>query len=333
MPGGAPEPDGPFLIKHGWDLPTPAFVRDHVEEMERLPFDGLTVSLRGLSERVQRQEAVPEREFRSVLAPLRSTRFTTLRHNFAMVYATPSGSFFDDYSVPTGNFARVAAAARAAGLAGIAYDNEEYFGATARHPENCAGRSVARCRDQARLRGKQVMDAMRATWPDVRVMVFLGPWVSEPRTADVLGPAMAYNDVAWANQVMGSFVVGMVESTVGTQAKVVDAGELYTVRSRSQFARFRSWQKHGMARSSELIPERLRPEWPRVVSAGAMVYDQPWIDVGMDEATWGTTIDNALASVDDYVLLYTERYDWWGTGWPDERVPHGWVEATRQARR
>ena len=331
-PGPAAKPDGPFLIKHGWDAPSPRFVHDHVEEMERLPFDGTIISLGALSKRVQRQQPMDVGETTSALAPLRTTRFTRLRHNFALVYATPAGSFFDDYSVPASNFANLAAAAREADLEGIAYDNEEYFGPTARYPENCSGSSVARCRDQARLRGKQVMDAMRLAWPDIRVIVFLGAWVSEPRTADVLGPAMNFNDVASANQVMGSFIVGMVESTVGTRARVIDAGQLYTVRSRRQFARFRSWQKEGMARSSDLIPDSLQSQWSSTVSAGAMVYDQPWIDVGMDETVWGSTIDNALKSVDDYVMVYTERYDWWGTGWPTTRVPVGWVEATRQAR-
>ena len=330
--GGPPvATPGPLLIKHGWDIPSPVFVRDHAAAMDRLPFDGLTITLPDLSHQVQRQTPVDRGRFEASLAPLDSARLVSLTHNFAMAYAAPAGSFFDDYSVPVENFANLAAAARGAGLEGIAYDNEEYFGPAARYPENCSGRTVDQCRERARLRGRQTMDAMRRVWPDVRVLVFLGPWVSEPKTADVLGAAMNYNDVAWANQVMGSFVVGMVESTVGSKAQVVDAGELYTLRTKSEFAVFRSWQKHGLARSSSLIPHTLRPVWSRTISAGAMVYDRPWIEVGMDDDTWRRTIHNALASVDDYVVAYTERHDWWGKGWPLEPVPRSWVEATRRA--
>jgi len=63
------------------------------------------------------------------------------------------------------------------------------------------------------------------------------------------------------------------------------------------------------------------------------VYDEPWIGVGMDPAQWQATLTNALAATDRYVWAYTERYDWWGTGWPRDRVPASWVEATRAARR
>ena len=33
------------LIKYGWDKPGPAYVREHVREMEQLPFDGVIMQL------------------------------------------------------------------------------------------------------------------------------------------------------------------------------------------------------------------------------------------------------------------------------------------------
>ena len=63
--------------------------------------------------------------------------------------------------------------------------------------------------DQVRLRGQQVMDAMRAQWPTVRTLVTYGPWVSEPATYQRLSPVLPYNDISFANELEGSFVVGM----------------------------------------------------------------------------------------------------------------------------
>ena len=35
----------PLLIKHGWDLPYPAWIQGHVREMEQLGFDGVVTTL------------------------------------------------------------------------------------------------------------------------------------------------------------------------------------------------------------------------------------------------------------------------------------------------
>src|SRR4029079_1814762 len=44
-PAAAP-PAAAVLIHHGWDLPSPFYVRDHVRAMETLPFDGTTIRTR-----------------------------------------------------------------------------------------------------------------------------------------------------------------------------------------------------------------------------------------------------------------------------------------------
>jgi hypothetical protein len=322
----------PKLIKHGWDIPTPQFVHDHVAEMEKLPFDGLTITIPGLGDKVQRQTPVTYAQFAAALAPLRTTRFARLTNNFAMAYASPAGSVFADWSVPISNFANLARAAREAGLAGIVYDNEEYFGAVADYPGTCPGHTLAECQTQARLRGHQVMDAMRAVWPDITVMSMYGPWVSEPQTYDALAPLMTFNDVSFANELMGPFFVGLAESAAGTAAHMIDGGEIYTARSTAQFSAITSWQTSGLPARSSAIPRPLAPLWAATVYPGVGVYDQPYIGIPMDVGVWESTIRNALVGGAQYVWLYTERYDWWGSGWPATRVPQSWIDAVSAAR-
>lgn len=323
----------PLLIKHGWDVPTPQFVRDHLAAMQEMPFAGVIVSVPDLGDRVQRQAPVSLAQFRAALAPLRGLSLGSLAHSFAIVYATPAGDYFGDYTVPVENFARLARAVREAGLVGIVYDNEEYFGQVSDYPLNCRGHSLDACRSQALKRGQQVMDGMRAQFPGIQVMALLGPWISDPRTATVFDQVVPYNDAASRHELMGPFIVGMVASVAGTSAKVIDGGEIYTARTAGQFAVIRSWVKSGVASPGGIVPADLRARWAGSVSAAFGVYDRQWMGAGTDVASWRATLRNALATTDEYVWAYTEHYDWWGTGWPRARIPADWVAATRSALR
>ena len=323
----------PLLIKHGWDVPDVDFVQANAASIDALPFDGITMVLPDdLSSRVQSQTPVSLQELRAALAPLADTTLRQVRHNFVMVYSAPAGDLFDDWTVPAQNFANLARAAREAGLEGLFYDVEEYFGDALRYPASCVDRDVVTCQAQAQQRGEQVMDGIRSGWPQATVLTTFGPWLSEPRTAENLS-GVPYDDVSFANQLVGPFVVGMVASATGTRATVVDGGEIYTPREKDQFATVKAWQEQGMPALSPLVPERLQPTWADTVSAAFGVYDQPWVGVDMDVDVWGTTLANALATTDEYVWAYTERYDWTGTGWPEEPVPDEWLDATRAAQR
>jgi hypothetical protein len=52
----------------------------------------------------------------------------------------------------------------------------------------------------------------------------------------------------------------------------------------------------------------------------------------MDRAAFASTVHNALLSNASVVWVYTERYDWWGSGWPSTPVPSDWVSAVAAAR-
>ena len=89
--------------------------------------------------------------------------------------------------------------------------------------------------------------------------------------------------------------------------------------------------KQGLADESPLVPDALRRRWASTVSVAFGVYDQPWEGQPMDAAHWEATLTAALCRSDRWVWAYTERYDWWGVGWPDESVPQEWVDATARA--
>ena len=321
------------LIKHGQDIPTPTFVHDHVAEMEAMPFDGVVVSIPS-STNVQRTTALAPSEVASELAPMKTTTFTTLSHDFVMVHATPAGaSWFDDDAAPTANFDVLATAARDARLTGIVYDQEAYFGAMWDATSQCGGQGLVACAARVHDVGKHAMAAVIAAWPDAIVLTLYGPWVSEPKTAAYFAGHFPYNDVSSANPLMGPFFLGMAEAAVGTHAKLIDGGEMYTERDSSQFARAYTWQKTEFAIQSPLVSPTLAPAYSKTVDVSAGVYDLPWEGAPMDPSIVQTTIANAMHASDGWVWFYTEGYDWWGThNDPVPLVPKAWIDAVAAGR-
>lgn len=325
-----------LLIKHGWDIPSATFVGQNSSAMDEMPFNGVVLKMDNeLGSRVQSQSPVSYEEFQSSLSPLFGVEFNNLKHNFLIVYSTPAGDIFDDWTVPLDNYAHMAQAAREVGLQGIFFDNEEYFGDALAFPEKCAGdKSVSECRDQAYLRGSQVMDAIISSWPDVELIVAHGPYLSEEATADYFKRrGIPWNNLAGSNEIRGSFTIGLASATRGESAQFIDGGQVYAARTKRQFKAVKHWQKEGMSTRGELIPDDLRPDWPGIVSSSFGVYDKAdlYSGVPMDVEIWNTTLATALAKTDKYVWAYTERFDWWNTGHPDTPVPEEWVNATRDA--
>ena len=326
----APPTDRKLLIKHGQDVPYPTWVGSHVAMMDAMPFDGFVVTTM-LSANVQSQTPLSRASFDAALAPMKGAAFKNLKTNFVIVRTTPAGSWFSDQTTPANNFGVVAASARDAGLHGVVFDNEAYTNPVF-SAGRCEGKPLAECRDRVRAVGKQTMAAMIASWPEVVVLVFLGPYISEPKTATFFSGSFPYNDVSAANPTITSFILGMVEATVGTAARVVDGGEIYTQRTDAQFERSYLWQKTELAKQSNLFPPALVPEYAKAISVSFGVYDRPYIGAPMTLAIFEPTIVNALKRADRYVWVYTELYDWWGSGFPATKVPPEWVEAVRRTR-
>lgn len=337
----APGPDAgapaKWLIKHGQDIPTPSFVHDHVKEMESMPFDGVVMTI-GASSVVQLSVPLDEATIAAELAPLKSTAFTTLTHDFVIAYArAPAASWFDDDVIATQNFANLAHAARDAGLVGIVFDEESYFGtpvAPLWEPTAlCAGHTLAECQARVHAVGKDAMAAIVGAWPDAVVLCTFGPWASEAKTATYFAGVFQYNDVSAANPLLGPFFLGMAEAAVGTSSTIVDGGEMYTLREPSHFARAYTWQKTELAKESALLSAPLAAAYPATVSVSWGVYDLPWEGVPMDAPAFATTIERSLKAADRWVWVYTEAFDWWGThNTPAPAPPAAWVAAASAGR-
>ena len=306
----------------------PAYLRDHFAHLETLPFDGLVISSetgRELMAGAALSEAAMVREF----APLQGLVFTRMKHRFALVLVDRPGDFFDDWTVTIGNFRTLARVLRSLGLVGIFLDNEEYLRLLFNHPEDCAHpeRPLGAYLAQARLRGRQIMEAMAAEFPELVVLAAHGPYSSfEGTPAEV----RAGQTVWELEELRGAFSVGLIEG-LDSRGRFVDGGEMYRYRTPAEFEGSFTFRKTTIADAATgcaFIPEYLRGVWSRKVGIGYGIYDRPYLERPMDPPILRATLAAALRQSDAYVWLYTEGQNWHAPG----GIGAEWVQAVLEAR-
>lgn len=329
-PPAAPPGDVPRVLVHQWgpERARPGLLRDRLAELEKaLPgVDGCFLYLDDSSFAVMSGKKLDERRLKEELAPVAGLKADRLRHHLALVYNDRPADLFDDWAVPVANWEAFAKGCREAGLAGIAFDSEEYSGEWADYPTTCKykDKSLADYRRQAARRGAEVMAAIQRGFPGAVIITLHGPTLSAAN-----GPDLVYA-LPDRNELWGPFFAGMLSARRG-KAKLCDGGELYTLRSAADFETAYRWQKWGIASAeadTPFIPASLRKAWAEVsVSWG--VYDSPteWIKRGMDPPTLAAALAEAVSRCDDYVWVYFERQNVL-TG-----DPKGWREAVAEGKK
>jgi len=321
----------------GNTIPTPIYVRAHKAYLDTLPFQGLVVYLRddvtrtNLTQAVMNGTSISEATFKTVLAPLKDAGFTNLQENFALVMGRSPPDFFDSWTNVVGNFAALAAALRDAGCQGVCFDNEMYFKPWenylrgVKYPEKL----LQAYQDQARQRGREVMEAMVKMFPSIAVIALHGPYISEWKAPE----SLKFPQWQRGNLLLGAFFAGLAEGA-GATAVCVDGGELYTLRTEADFLNSYNWRKHDIASAAincPFIPPALRSVWAERVSISYGVYDRPFRGAPMSPAILTTTLANAMHQADRYVWLYTEA----NTFLLPESAGGAnavWVNAVRQSR-
>ena len=314
-----------------------------LDHLATLPFDGIVVTALPTWNLMDPEwtwtEAELDEQFQDVGNRIRTAAPQLQQNLFGVVIEDP-GDVFDDaaWTQAVGNWRTAAAAARSAGFAGFYFDVEEYGDPWLNFPEDydAPTADLAAYREQTRLRGRQVMEAVSAEWPDALVLFTFGPWLSEPETpAEVILFQAADAD---EYELLGPLFVGFLEGA-GPDNLVVDGGEVYQYRTPEDFGLAYEWREVGIASDdvdSAFIPEALRPDWGAHVSNGFGVYNIAWqADRGydMDPAIMETTLANALRRADDLVWFYTEEFeDGVGNWYVPGSMPEAWFDAVRAAR-
>lgn len=345
-----------LLIHYEQSFPTTEEVAAHPQWYRSLPFDGFVVGGREVDD-VSFIDPGTSHSERAILEEVRKlpADMGTARHNFFGLRLLSPLDWTDDaqWRRIEENLRNLVRALRASGKPwdGVFIDNEWYGDTTSPwdygaggDPWNYSdtegatpGLDPTQAMALVRARGRQVMEAMVDEWPEIVVFNTQGPWISQPATTGMLeANGVDDNDVSFANELSGSFTIGMTEATWGTSAKLVDGGRFYGLRTAEQFRAALAWMRQGSADldTADLDAQGIA-RYKANVSASFGVYDRDknrrrWPPFSPRELALLTGL--ALQQCDEYVWLYTETYDWGrGPSWKN-RVPRAYIVAMAAAR-
>ena len=326
------------LIEFGWDEPDAAFMREHIARMEQMPFDGCVFTLTSdfLSQGWGKR-AFTAAELQKAIDDLNATKFTTFTHNFLRFDVTPGDvDWFDDFAAIVKNAKLAATIAKQGNAAGVLFDIEQYAAPLWNYSKqrDAKTKSFDQYAQQAKQRGREVMEAFQQGYPDLTVFLTFGytlPLVQGAKDKSKLA-GVEYS-------LLAPFLDGMLEVARG-DAKIVDGFEIsYAWKQMSEFDDGLKMMRQGVLPIVGSVDQ-----YRAHMSAGFGLWmDQDWRKNGWDVTDlsknyftpqqFQASVSKALATADEYVWIYTEKPKWWAPpGGEAELLPPAYVEALRNAK-
>jgi hypothetical protein len=339
-----PSTHGKKLIKYGQDYPNPAYLRAHIAEMEKLPFDGVVIGVTKTREPVLggRNEDVPGNRifghekidaalYEHAIEDLKATKFNKFTDNFLLVESMPGNiDWFDDndFDNVLHNISVMARIAKLGGCVGIEFDPEEYGNEDVWSPvtwkkERRKDRTDEQFRAKALERGQQFMRAVNAQFPGIQIFFLFGPTLTQSH--------QQYDQEQY--MLLAPFIEGMCRAAdEGTT--ITDAYE-QSYGYRTALA-FKSGRQKILA-SRAIFDDKAA--YDRVMRVGFGL----WLDYNSGKRgwhpedpsrnhfqpnTWQNAINGAMQYSDRYVWLWNERLNWW----TNEHMSDAYIEATREGK-
>lgn len=257
------------LIEFGWDEPDTAFMREHIAEMEKTPFNGcvfrmnykcedgsspLPKGARGLSTgnftwECWGKKRFTEEQLKDAVDDLKNTPFRRFTHNFLRFNVTPGDvDWFDDFSSILSNAKLAAKVARqvpirnsdgihrdsfGSGVKGILFDIEQYNSALFDYSKlrDNSTKSFEEYAEQIRKRGKELMEAFQSEYPNITIFLTFGYCLPWAQ----MGGEKKLEEVHYG--LLAPLLDGMVDGANG-ESVIVDGCELaYSYKDTSRFAK------------------------------------------------------------------------------------------------
>jgi hypothetical protein len=346
------------VIYTGWDSPDTRQFRKGLAAFEKWGvFDGTTLTafrtLPGGERKPAlfafRNEKWAWGDFAPALEDLKAAKPTACRENYLLLLSNPGDvDWFDDagWASVVEHWRLLGRLAKRGGLRGILFDPEPYSPPHSQflyraQPQREA-HTFAEYRAQARKRGREVMQAVRAEFPDATIFAYrlFSDMLSLP-------PGQAFVDFLepHAYGLLPAFVDGWLDA-MPAGMRVIEGTESIGYHANSE-AEYQS----AYARLKLRMPDILAPEHREKVRRQFLVGQSLYLDAYINPpgSSWyidrtGTTsagrlsanLSSALASSDGVVWVYGEKARWWDAGdpaypmWP-KALP-GAIEAIRRAK-
>jgi len=333
------------LIEFGWDEPDTAFMRAHIAEMEKTPFDGCVFHARCIGADGKPanmlwddwgKRAYAEAEIKPAIGDLKATPFHRFTDNFLRFNVSPGDvDWFDDYSAIVNNAELAARIAREGHCAGILFDTEQYDHRPFdyRAQRDTGKKSWDEYARQVRQRGREVMNAFQKGYPGIKLPLtfsFSLPYQETRGDASKL-PNARYG-------LLVPFLNGMLDAA-NDNVQIIDGFE--SSYGYKDITRFDT--------ASDLMRDRVKSfvddkqKYPKVCKVGFGV----WIDEDWRKTGWNVedvsknfyspdalekTVRKALETSDEYVWIYTEQPRWWSDAGGSVKLPAAYEQAIRKAK-
>jgi hypothetical protein len=333
----------PKLIQFGWGVPTPSFVKQNIQEMEKRPFDGMAIKL-SVGKQVFLHKPYDPQKFTEDLESLKSTKFAKFTDNFVVMWATTEEGWDwfseSDWQAAEQNIRLFAKAARVGRFAGVLFDPEPYGVNPWIYPNlpSAKEKSFEEYSQQVRKRGARFMQVLQQELPRVKVLSlfqlsYLHRLLNETDRKERMRKLSTHQ-----YGLLASFLNGILDAA-HPNTRIVDGNErsYYYTDSQSFF------ESYKLIKEKVLIfvaPENHSKYALQVQVGQALYIDQlfalrkpseellSYHLTPQERAKWlEQNTYYALSTTDEYVWCYSEEMNWW-----KNNVPDGVEEAIRSAR-
>lgn len=321
------------LIELGWDSPTPSFIKTNIATMEQRPFSGTAVRL-SVGTEIFKKVAYAESAFAQDRSDLATTPFTTLTDNFVSVQSASENGWSwlndADWLAAQTNAVNFAKTAKAGNFKGFFFDPEPYGNnAWLYSAERYPGQSFAAVQSKVRQRGAAFLNAVQAEMPNIKIMLLFGASIVKLQTEEYNGGVLQNADWSlWA-----AFIDGMLD-VIGPQVQLIDGNELsYYYITAQKFDDYRIDKRD----SNRYVSPENRAKYDKHLRVAHAIFVDGTLNLWNSSRFIGKyfatdaerkqwlefTTFHGLRASDEYLWVYNENMDWWGSRGAGVQLPTG----------
>jgi hypothetical protein len=320
-----------LLIELGWDTPSPNHLRANIKTMEQRPFSGVTVSLNA-GKTIFNKTAYPDSAYTQDQTDLAATKFTKLQHNFISIWSArePDWNWFNDgdWTATISNTRNFAKTAKAGNFKGFFFDPEPYgTNPWSYNAQLYPNQSFASVQAKVRQRGADFLSTIQNELPKVKILTLFGASLIKAQ-AEERG---SLEKADWV--LLASFINGMLD-VINPQAQLIDGNEgSYYYTSAQGFQDFHAYKES----ARDYVSLENRTKYDQQVSVAHAVFVDGLLNLWKSPRFFGYYLQNdlerqqflehntfqALKSSDEYVWVYNENMDWWGSKGSGVQLPNG----------
>ncbi len=333
---------GKKLIDYGWGSPDTAYYRAHLKDLEKIPFDGLVLSVMKLKGNDPPDNMgwcafgagvkFTAEDCQHAIDDLKASKSKRFTDNFIQVVTSGNVDWFDPgWPQIATNAALLARIAKQGGCKGIMLDAEQYnqfkMWTYATLPEKLkAAHTYEEYQAKVRERGREFIQALNQEYRDLTILMLFGPSLTHLAQGEGKLKDSPYS-------LLAVFCDGMAEAAT-PKTTLIDGFEFsYGYRTLDKFAKGRATILNSANQS--LNPDALRKRlrvgfgiWADNDSLKRGWHPEDFSKNYYTPSQLQTSLNHALNASDHYVWVYSERLRWW-TG----TAPKEYVEALSLAKK